>query len=30
MNYVCSLLRDLSKVAIANTNPAVDNLRRKI
>lgn len=30
VNYVCSLLRDLSKVAIANTNPAVDNLRRKI
>lgn len=30
INHVCSLLGDLTKVAIANTNPAVDSLRRKI
>lgn len=30
VNYVCSILGDVSKVAIANTNPAVESLRRKI
>lgn len=30
VNIVCSFLHKLSKVAIANTNPAVDSLRRKI
>lgn len=30
VNYVCSILDGVSKIAIANTNPAVDSLRRKI
>lgn len=30
VNIVCALMRGVGKVAIANTNPAVDSLRRKI
>lgn len=30
MDIVCSVMRDVDKVAIASTNPAVENLRRKI
>ena len=30
VNYVCSILDGVRKIAIANTNPAVDSLRRKI
>ncbi len=30
VNIVCALLNDLRKIAIANTNPAVDSLRRRI
>lgn len=30
VNYVCSLLGSIRKCAIANTNPAVDGLRRRI
>lgn len=30
VNIACSVMRDADKIAIANTNPAVDSLRRKI
>lgn len=30
VNYVCSVLDDIRKCAIATTNPAVDNLRRRV
>lgn len=30
VNIVCAFLQNESKLAIANTNPAVDSLRRKI
>lgn len=30
VNYVCSVLGDIRKCAIATTNPAVDNLRRRV
>ena len=30
INYISSLFKDKQKIFLANTNPAVENLRRKV